>query len=190
VAADHAQLAAIERPVKVGDLFGCEVGELLSRRTVERLKPEVIDVLVTELIDHSFAIMSEADSPKGWNRTLQFHKFGVLRRIDRDQGQLLFGSADSRKGRERRELAVRRNVEPPVGWKLGESFRLPAIQRHPGQFCTVELVRVVDPFSIGRAYWKPIPSAVAELFEVSAAGVHAPDGLRSRAAVAEHRKTT
>ena len=63
VAADHSQLAAIERPVKVADLFSLEVGDLFSRRTVERLEPEVFSVLVTQRISDGFAVMGEADSP-------------------------------------------------------------------------------------------------------------------------------
>ncbi len=48
VAAYHTQLAAVERPVKVRDLFRFEVGDLLPRRTVERLEPEVFSVLVAK----------------------------------------------------------------------------------------------------------------------------------------------
>jgi len=47
VAADHTQLAAVERPVKVPDLFRFEIGDLLSRRAVKWLEPEVFSVLVT-----------------------------------------------------------------------------------------------------------------------------------------------
>jgi hypothetical protein len=61
VAADHTQLAAVERPVKVTDVFRFEVGDLLSWRTVEWLEPEVINVLVTERINDSLAIGCEAD---------------------------------------------------------------------------------------------------------------------------------
>jgi len=46
VAADQTELGAVERPVKVNDLLRFEVGELLSRGTVERLEPEVFRVLV------------------------------------------------------------------------------------------------------------------------------------------------
>jgi hypothetical protein len=41
VSADQTQLAAIERPMKVPDLLSLKVGDLLPRRTVERLEPEV-----------------------------------------------------------------------------------------------------------------------------------------------------
>ncbi len=40
VAADETESLAIEGPVKVPDAFGFEVGELLSRRTVEWLEPK------------------------------------------------------------------------------------------------------------------------------------------------------
>src|SRR5579863_263072 len=46
VAADQAQFAAVEGPVKVYDLFRFEVGDLFSRRTVERLQPKVFRVLI------------------------------------------------------------------------------------------------------------------------------------------------
>ncbi len=62
MAADQSQLGAIERPVKVEDVFRFKVGDLLSRRAVERLEPQVVSTLVTERINHSFAIMSEADT--------------------------------------------------------------------------------------------------------------------------------
>ena len=63
VAANHPQLAAVERPVKVGDVFRFEVGDLFSRRTVKRLEPEVLSILVKEKINDGFAIMGEADRP-------------------------------------------------------------------------------------------------------------------------------
>src|SRR5271169_759503 len=84
VAADQAELAAIERPVEIDDLFRFEVSDLLSRRTVKRLEPEVIRVLVTELIDYSFAIMRKPDNPKRWD-VLQVYEFRIQRRIDWNQ---------------------------------------------------------------------------------------------------------
>jgi hypothetical protein len=64
VAADQAQLAAVERPVKVVDFFRFEVGDLFSRRAVERLQPEVIRLLVMKGIDYTFAVMSETDKSR------------------------------------------------------------------------------------------------------------------------------
>jgi hypothetical protein len=78
VAANHTQLATVEGPVKVHDAFRFEVGDLLSRRAIERLEPEIIGVLVTESINDSFAIMGETDKPS-W--VLQVQKFLVLRSI-------------------------------------------------------------------------------------------------------------
>jgi hypothetical protein len=78
-------LVPVKRPVKVGDRFRFEIGDLLPRRTVQRLQPEVIGVLLTERVNHSFAVMGEAHSPQRWDWALQFHKFGVLRKIDREQ---------------------------------------------------------------------------------------------------------
>src|ERR1035438_8220442 len=99
VAADQPQLAAVERPVKLRDVFRLEVGDLLSRRTVERLEPEVISVLVRERINDSFAIRGEADSPL--DRALRVQKFRILGRIDRDQCQLLLRIAGTANSRER-----------------------------------------------------------------------------------------
>lgn len=127
MAADHAQLGAVERPAKVGDLFRFEVGDLLSRRTVERLEPEVIGILVTEGINDSFAIVGEADRPPAW--ALQVVKFRVLGLIEWEQCQLVLGGARGCKRPESCHFAVWRNFELVCG-KLGESFRLPSIQRH------------------------------------------------------------
>jgi len=91
VAADQAKFLAVERPVKVPNVFRFEVGDLLSRRTVEGLKPEVVYVLVTDRIDDGFAILSEVDIATLRDRALQVYKFRILWRIDRDQCQLLLG---------------------------------------------------------------------------------------------------
>lgn len=64
VASDHPQLVTVERPVKVCDSFRLEVRDLLARRTVERLEPEVFCILVAESINDRFAIMAEADRPE------------------------------------------------------------------------------------------------------------------------------
>ena len=61
MAADQAKFFAVERPVKVPNVFRFKVGDLLPRRTVERLKPEIVYVLVTERINDSFSILGEAD---------------------------------------------------------------------------------------------------------------------------------
>jgi len=41
VAADHTQFAAVEKPLKVRDAFRSEVRDVFSRRTAQRLQPEV-----------------------------------------------------------------------------------------------------------------------------------------------------
>jgi len=51
-----------EHNVKVGvaaDLFRLKIGNLFSRRTVERLDPEVVDALITKSIENAFAIARE-----------------------------------------------------------------------------------------------------------------------------------
>ena len=123
VAAKHAQLAAVERPVKVLDPFRLEVRDLLSRRTVERLQPEVCPILVSQSIDHSVAIMGEADRPIRLRRALKFYKSRILGRIYRHRRQLFSGGGASRaKGCQ---LAVGRNVELAIPRALGKPFALP-----------------------------------------------------------------
>src|ERR1035438_1815781 len=129
--AHHPQLAAIKRPVKIHDLFCLEVGDLLSRRTVQRLQPEVFRILVTERIKHSLSIMSKADSPIGGDGALQVQYFRVLWRIDWDQCQLFLGDTGRRKSVKSGQLAIWRDIEL-VGGKLAESFRLAPVQRHSG----------------------------------------------------------
>ncbi len=84
MAPDQPQLAAVERPVKVGDLFRFKVRDLPSRRTVERLQPEIIYSLVSDRINNSLAIRSEAHCTLSQTRALQIDKFGVPGRIDWD----------------------------------------------------------------------------------------------------------
>ena len=83
MATDDTQFSAVERPVKIPDVFRCEVGNLLSRRTVQRLKPEVIRVLVADGINYRIASLSESRNPLDW--ALQIEKLGILWRVDRDQ---------------------------------------------------------------------------------------------------------
>src|SRR5579863_4260699 len=130
--ANHTHLAAVERPVKIRDVFRLEIGELLPRRTVERLEPEVIGVLVSDRIDHSFAIMGKVDFSPSRNRALQIHKSRVLGRIDGKQRQLHLRSASRSKRFEGYQLAVWRNVQAERG-QFGESFRWSAFQRYPVQ---------------------------------------------------------
>src|SRR5580704_2971747 len=186
MAADHAQLTAIERPAKIADLFGFEIGDLFSGRTVERLEPEVFSVLVTKRINDSLAVMGEAGSPQACGGALQIQDFRVLRKIEWNQCQLLFCDARRRKGCKSRQLAVGRNVEPERG-KIGESFRRSSVQRHPSKLAAVGCVRVIYPLSVGRADWIPIPVAIAELLEVPAPRVHAPDCLRLRVTATDNR---
>src|SRR5260370_41646614 len=96
VAADESESLAIEGPVKVPDAFGFEVGDLLSRRTVERLEPEGIRVLVKARINDRFAIMGEANRPKKRYCTSQVHKFRVPRRADGEQRQHPLTTASAR----------------------------------------------------------------------------------------------
>src|SRR5580692_2273446 len=84
VAANQPQLAAVERPVKVGDLFRFKVGDLPSRRTVERLQPEVIYSLISDRINNGLAIRGETHCALSQTRALQNDKFGVPGRIDWD----------------------------------------------------------------------------------------------------------
>src|SRR5580658_5687533 len=132
VAADEAKFLAVERPVKVPNVFRFEVGDLLSRRTIEGLKPEIVYVLVADRIDDGFAILGEMDIATLRDRALQVYKFRILGRIDRHQCQLLVGDAGGSKRGKSRQLTVWRYVES-VGddGKVSELFSLPSVQGHP-----------------------------------------------------------
>jgi hypothetical protein len=61
VAADDGQLLAVIGVVEVADEFRLEVGELLSRRTVKILEPEIIGLAVTDGVNDSLAVTREQD---------------------------------------------------------------------------------------------------------------------------------
>ena len=56
VAADQAQLLAVEAPVEVVNVLRSEVGDLPSWGTVQRLRPQIVDASNPHRIHHSFAI--------------------------------------------------------------------------------------------------------------------------------------
>lgn len=51
MAADDGELLAIEGEVEVPDELGFEVGQLLTRRSVEILQPEIVGLAITYGID-------------------------------------------------------------------------------------------------------------------------------------------
>ena len=63
MAADDGELFAVEGPIEVADQFRLEIGDLFSRRTVEILEPEIIDIAVAHRVDNAFAVAGEADWP-------------------------------------------------------------------------------------------------------------------------------
>ena len=55
----------------VSDPFRLKVGDLFSRRAIQRLKPEVPDIAFTYGINYSLAVMGEADFLSGWPLEIQ-----------------------------------------------------------------------------------------------------------------------
>src|ERR1700722_16788973 len=53
---------SIRRPLKFGDVFKSEVGDLVSGRTVERLHKNVIHALIANDVGHGFSIGSGGHS--------------------------------------------------------------------------------------------------------------------------------
>jgi hypothetical protein len=129
VAADEAELLAVKRPEEVAEAFRLEIGDLLSRRAVERLQPEVIGILVAEGVEYSFAIGGKASRPR--LGALQFQELGVLRRIDWDQRQYLF----------------------PDYWGRQRSQKPPAFRREKYRIRMREARRVVPAFLRPKILW-------------------------------------
>jgi hypothetical protein len=85
VAADEGEFGTVGRPSEaVADVLGSEIGYLLSGGTVERLEPEVVDVMVADGIDDGFAIGTEADRSR--RRTLEIEKLGGLLGVEGGKG--------------------------------------------------------------------------------------------------------
>jgi hypothetical protein len=123
-------------------------------------------------------------SPYDCAGALKFYKFRVPRRIDWHQCQLFLAVASRRKSCQ---LAVWRNGDRAIVRTLGESFRLPSVQRRTGKPCGGS-IEVINPLPIGRADWVMIALAVSDSSEVSPAGVHSPDAVIRRLAAGQHRE--
>ena len=58
--AGDSESFSIRRPSKFGDVFGSEVGDLVSGPSVERLHENVIHALIANDVSHGFSVRSEA----------------------------------------------------------------------------------------------------------------------------------
>ena len=87
MAADEGELAAVEGPAEVVDLFGCEISELLAWGTIQGLEPEVVGSAVANGINDSFAVASKANrsNPRRRHRpgALEIQELENLAGIDR-----------------------------------------------------------------------------------------------------------
>src|SRR5579872_3983734 len=112
VATDDGELLTVIRVVEIADEFGLEVGELLSRRTIQMLQPEVIGLPVANGVNDARAVAAEQDGTVAKHigvldaGTLAIQKPDWLAEIERQEPQLLPGVAGAI-GDHRRELSVR-----------------------------------------------------------------------------------
>ena len=85
MAADEGEFGTVGRPGEaVADVLGSEIGYLLSGGTVERLEPEVVDVMLADGIYDGFAIGTKADRSR--RRTLEIEKLGGLLGVEGGKG--------------------------------------------------------------------------------------------------------
>jgi hypothetical protein len=85
VATEQGELGAVEGPVKIDNLLRREIGNLSSRRAVERLEPEIGGIFFAKRIEHCLPVVGKTDETVG--RALERFEFYVLRVIEGKQRQ-------------------------------------------------------------------------------------------------------
>src|SRR5580704_12885977 len=191
VPANHSQLLAVERIVKVADVLRLEIGELFSRRAIQMLQPQIIGLALAHRINHARSVARELDRPRFdvqgvlGPRTFEVDEPRRLTGVDRQQQQLLLRVADAIRN-ESRQFSIGRKCDAAENRASGNRLRSPAVRWN--SFQLVVRIGIEHRLAVGGAGGKVVKLPAGEFLRVPAIRIRPPDMTLDLARRARHEQ--
>src|SRR5579862_4615957 len=144
--------------MEVKDAFGGEAGNLLARGTIEWLHPQVVSVAGEDGIGDRFAIVGKANGPLSWPPEIEGFYNMAASVVERNCSH---------------HLAIGRDIKSYDQF-VGNYLRSAAFEGNFSEFVVIGGVVVKGKTPIGRADGIDVQFSVGKLFQIPAAGIHAP----------------